>query len=259
MENGEFIRFIHRLADESALVIKPHFAALNFEVEIKEDETPLTIADLQAEEVMRNLIRREFPNHGIIGEEFGSEKENAEFVWILDPIDGTISFASGCPLFGTLICLLHQERPILGAINHPILDRLCLGDNNHTTVNGTRVQLRSVGKLSEATLLTTDVLGIANYQDQAGFESLARKTKYLRTWGDCYGYLLLASGGADIMLDPIMNPWDILPVIPIIQGANGVITSWAGSDAARGTSCVAANKRLHPMVMEILNTQRCRK
>ena len=253
MVNGEFIRFIRRLADESALVIKPHFAALNFEVEIKEDETPVTIADRQAEAVMRSLIRKVFPDHGIIGEEFGSENEDAEFVWILDPIDGTISFASGCPLFGTLICLLYQEQPILGVINQPILDLYCLGDNNHTTVNGTEVHMRSVGKLSEATLLTTDVLSIAEYQDNVGFETLARKTKYLRTWGDCYGYLLLASGGADIMLDPIMNPWDILPVIPIIQGAEGVITSWDGSDAVRGTSCVAANKRLHPIVMEILN------
>lgn len=256
MVNEECIRFIRKLADESALVIKPHFAALNFEVEIKEDETPVTIADRQAEEVMRRLIRKEFPNHGIVGEEFGSENEDAEFIWILDPIDGTISFASGCPLFGTLICLLHQEKPILGAINQPILNLFCLGDNNHTTVNGRRVQMRSVGKLTEATLLTTDVLSISAYQDQAGFDTLSRQTKYLRTWGDCYGYLLLASGGADIMLDPIMNPWDILPVIPIIQGADGVITSWTGSDAVRGTSCVAANKKLYPMVIEILNRKR---
>jgi histidinol phosphatase-like enzyme (inositol monophosphatase family) len=252
--NEEFIRFIHRLSDESAHVIKPHFAALNFEVEMKDDETPVTLADRQAEEVMRDLIRREFPNHGIIGEEYGSENEAAEFVWMLDPIDGTISFASGCPLFGTLICLLHEERPILGAINQPILDLLCLGDNNQTTVNGNRVQMRTVDKLSEATLLTTDVLSVPKYQEKAGFENLVQKIKYFRTWGDCYGYLLLAFGGADIMLDPIVNPWDILPVIPIIQGADGVITSWDGGDAARGTSCVAANKRLHPLVMEILQT-----
>lgn len=254
MVNEKFIRFIRRLADVSADVIKPHFAALNFEVEMKEDETPVTAADRQAEGVMRNLIRREFPNHGIIGEEFGSENEDAEFIWILDPIDGTISFASGCPLFGTLICLLHEKQPILGAINQPILDLFCLGDNNHTTVNGTQVQMRTVDRLSEATLLATDVLSIPKYQKKAGFENLVKEIKYFRTWGDCYGYLLLASGGADIMLDPIMNPWDILPVIPIIQGADGVITSWAGSDAVRGTSCVAANKRLHPLVMEILHT-----
>jgi myo-inositol-1(or 4)-monophosphatase len=114
--------------------------------------------------------------------------------------------------------------------------------------------MRTVDKLSEATLLTTDVLSVPKYQKKAGFESLAQKIKYFRTWGDCYGYLMLASGGADIMLDPIVNPWDILPVVPIIRGAHGVITSWDGGDAVRGTSCVAANKRLHPLVMEVLHS-----
>ena len=251
--NEEHVRFIHRLADESAKVIKPYFTVMNIEVEIKEDETPVTFADRQAEALMRDLIRREFPNHGIIGEEYGSENGDAEFVWILDPIDGTISFATGCPLFGTLICLLHEDRPILGAINQPILDLLCLGDNHRTSVNGSRVQMRKVAELAEATLLTTDVLSISEYQDGSGFEHLSQRVKYLRTWGDCYGYLLLACGGADIMLDPIMNPWDILPVIPIIQGAGGVISTWAGGDAVHGTSCVAANKQLHPIVTEILN------
>ena len=249
----EFTRFIHRLAETSAQVIKPYFAALNLEVEIKGDETPVTQADRQAEKVMRELIRKEFPNHGIIGEEFGGENETAEFVWMLDPIDGTISFTSGCPLFGTLICLLHERRPILGAINQPILNFLCIGDNDRTTVNGNPVRMREVDSLSEATLLTTDVLAIAKHQKGEGFENLLHRTKLFRTWGDCYGYLLLASGWADIMLDPIMNPWDILPIIPIIQGANGVITSWSGKDASRGDSCVTANKELHPLVLEILN------
>lgn len=249
----EFTRFVHRLAEESARVIKPYFADVNLEVELKADETPVTRADRQAEEVMRHLIRKEFPNHGIIGEEFGKENESAELVWMLDPIDGTISFASGCPLFGTLICLLHDGQPILGAINQPILDILCIGDNNQTTVNGARVQMREVEELSEATLLTTDVVHIAEYQKQAGFENLVQQTRIFRTWGDCYGYLLLASGWADIMLDPIMNPWDILPVIPIIRGANGIITSWVGDDASHGDSCVAANQKLHPLVLEILN------
>lgn len=249
----EFVNFIHRLAEESAQVIKPYFADLNFEIEMKEDKTPVTQADRQAEAVMRRLIHKEFPNHGIIGEEFGRENDTAEFVWILDPIDGTISFTSGCPLFGTLICLLHEGQPILGAINQPILDLLCIGNNDQTTVNGTSVRMREVDRLSEATLLTTDVVSISKYQKAEGFENLIREARLFRTWGDCYGYLLLASGGADIMLDPIVNLWDILPVIPIIQGANGTITSWSGGDASRGTSCVAANKKLHSLVLDMLN------
>ena len=249
----EFITFIHRLAQESAQVIKPYFAAFNLEVELKADETPVTQADRRAEEVMRGLIHKEFPNHGIIGEEFGSENDTAEFVWVLDPIDGTISFTSGCPLFGTLICLLHGGQPMLGAINQPILDLLCIGDNDQTTVNGRPVLMREMDRLSEASLLTTDILNVSKYQQKEGFDRLVQETQLFRTWGDCYGYLLVASGWADIMLDPIVNPWDILPIIPIIRGANGVITSWEGTDAVRGTSCVAANKELHPSVLKILN------
>ena len=249
----EFINFVHKLASESAQVIKPYFGTFDLEVELKSDETPVTAADRGAEEVMRHLIRKEFPDHGIIGEEFGDENEAAEFVWVLDPIDGTKSFASGCPLFGTLICLLYEGQPILGAINQPILERLCIGDNNQTTVNGHPVHVRETDRLSEAILLTTDILSVGEYQNKAGFENLLHGTKLFRTWGDCYGYLLLASGGADIMLDPIVNPWDVLPVIPVVRGAGGIITAWDGSDVVRGDSCVAASQNLHPRVLEILN------
>jgi fructose-1,6-bisphosphatase/inositol monophosphatase family enzyme len=121
-------------------------------------------------------------------------------------------------------------------------------------VNRRAVQLRQVPHLSEATLLTTDIASIAQYQKKEGFEKLLRQTRLFRTWGDCYGYLLVASGGADIMLDPLMNPWDILPLIPIIHGANGAITTWSGTEASQGNSCVAANKTLHPQVLEILNS-----
>jgi myo-inositol-1(or 4)-monophosphatase len=252
----EFINFVRKLAAESAEVIKPYFAAFDLKVELKEDETPVTAADRGAEEVMRHLIRKEFPDHGIIGEEFGSENEAAEFVWVLDPIDGTKSFTSGCPLFGTLICLLHEGQPVLGVINQPILEQLCIGDNNQTTVNGHPVHVPETDTLSEAILLTTDILSIGKYQNQAGFDNLLRGAKLFRTWGDCYGYLLLASGGADIMLDPIVNPWDVLPVIPVVRGAGGVITAWDGSDVVQGDSCVAATQNLHPHVLEILNADR---
>lgn len=249
----EFINFVCKLAAESAEVIKPYFAAFDLEVELKADETPVTAADREAEEVMRQLIRKEFPDHGIIGEEFGDENENAEFVWVLDPIDGTKSFTSGCPLFGTLICLLHEEQPVLGAINQPILDQLCIGDNEQTTVNGQPVWAPKTDTLSEAILLTTDILNVDKYQNKVGFETLLQQVKLFRTWGDCYGYLLLASGGADIMLDPIVNRWDVLPVIPVVRGAGGVITAWDGGDVVQADSCVAATQNLHPYVLEILN------
>jgi histidinol phosphatase-like enzyme (inositol monophosphatase family) len=254
MRTKEFTEFIRTLAEKSGEIIKPYFAKADLAFEIKEDQTLVTQADRQAEAVMRDLIRKTYPQHGILGEEFGPENSSAEFVWTLDPIDGTFSFARGCPLFGTLIGLLHADRPILGAIHHPILNQLCIGNNTETTLNGRAVQLREVKHLSEAMLLTTDVASIGKYQKKDGFEKLLTQTCQFRTWGDCYGYLLVASGGADIMLDPMMNPWDILPLIPIIQGANGVITTWSGTDAANGNSCVVANRTLHPQVLEILNS-----
>lgn len=254
MKTKEFTDFISTLAAKSGEVIKPYFTKADMAVEIKQDQTLVTQADREAEAVMRDLIRKTYPHHGILGEEFGPENTSAEFVWVLDPIDGTVSFARGCPLFGTLIGLLHDGKPLLGAIHQPLLSQMCIGSNTETTLNGRAVQLREIPHLSEAILLTTDIPSIARYQKKEGFERLAGQARLFRTWGDCYGYLLVASGGADIMLDPIMNPWDILPLIPIIQGAKGVITTWAGTDAATGSSCVAANRRLHPRVLEVLNS-----
>jgi myo-inositol-1(or 4)-monophosphatase len=254
MELKEFTDFIRTLAEKSGEVIRPYFARAGLAVECKKDQTIVTQADREAEELMRDLIRKRYPNHGILGEEFGADNVSAEFVWVLDPIDGTISFARGCPLFGTLIGLLHLQKPILGAIHNPVLNQLCIGNNTETTVNGRVVHVRELDRLSEATLLTTDITHIGKYQRRGGFENLLKQTNLFRTWGDCYGYLLVATGGADIMLDPFMNPWDVLPLIPIIQGANGVITTWSGADASQGNSCVVANKSLHPKVLAILNS-----
>ena len=204
MRLKEFTDFIYTLAEKSGEVIRPYFAKADLAVELKEDQTLVTQADRQAEAVMRDLIRKRYPQHGILGEEFGLENLSAEFVWSLDPIDGTLSFARGCPLFGTLIGLLHGGAPILGAIHHPVLNQLCIGNNTETTINGRTVRLREVHHLSEAMLLTTDLASVDNHR-RKGFEELLRRIRLYRTWGDCYGYLMVASGGADIMLDPMMN------------------------------------------------------
>jgi myo-inositol-1(or 4)-monophosphatase len=142
----------------------------------------------------------------------------------------------------------------LGAINLPVLEQFCSGDNRETTVNGKPVKMRETKELSQATLLTTDIQSISKYQRQSGFEKLAGEAKFFRTWGDCYGYFLAASGRADIMLDPVMSPWDVLALIPVIRGAGGVITTWQGEDAVKGNSSVAANQDLHPKVIKILNS-----
>lgn len=253
MISETLLPFVRQLADKSAAIITPYFANNNLQVETKADDTPVTHADRNAEKAMRDLIGRKYPAHGIIGEEFGVENPDAEFVWVIDPIDGTKSFASGCPLFGTLIGLLHEGRPVLGAINQPILNQFCYGDGHVTTCNGKRVFFRSTSQLEEITLLTTDVKNIFLHQSGANFERLAQRVKLFRTWGDCFGYLLLATGWADVMIDPILNPWDFLPIIPIITGANGAITAWDGTDPLQGNSIIAANKIVHSRVVEILN------
>ncbi len=253
MDLEPYRAFLIELAERSGEFIRPFFASPDLKVEVKADQTPVTLADRGAEELMRRMIRRRFPGHGIMGEEFGSENTGAEFVWTLDPVDGTKAFAASCPLFGTLIALSHQGRPVLGAIHQPVLRQLMVGDGAATTLNGRAVRVRPRARIEEATLLTSDPWNPGKYRNGPAFEALARKAALVRTWGDCYGYLLLASGWADVMCDPIMNPWDIQALIPVIQGAGGVITDWSGGDPVKSDSVVAAGPGLHAQVIAALN------
>lgn len=250
-----FIPFIESLARASREIILPYFRA-SFASSQKADATPVTEADLRAEELLRERIRRAYPDHGIIGEEFGKERDDAEFVWVLDPIDGTKTFMHGVPLFGTLIALCRDGEPVLGAIDLCALDQLIIGTGESTTLNGERVRMRDVPAIEEATVLTTDPLMIGKYKTIAGFHSLVTRAKLYRTWGDCYGYALLVAGYADVMIDPIMSAWDSLALIPIIRGAGGIITDYEGNDPVRGTSIVAAGKSIHHEVVRVLNAPR---
>ena len=254
MELTTYRDFILELANASGDLIRPYFGAANLGLQTKADETIVTKADRDAEALMRRMIARRFPEHGILGEEYGEERTDAEFVWVLDPIDGTISFASASPLFGTLIALLHEGRPVLGCIHQPVLRQLLLGDGATATLNGAPVHVRETPSLSRATLLVTDLLNVPKHQDGAAFEALTRDVKLVRTWGDCYGYLLLATGHADIMCDPIMNPWDVAALIPVVRGAGGVISDWQGGDAMGAESIVATTSQaLHDEVIARLN------
>ena len=245
--------FMVELARASGDFIRPLFGQRSLAVEAKADDTPVTLADRGAEELMRRLIRGKFPAHGIIGEEHGTERGDAEFVWVLDPVDGTKAFVTGVPLFGTLIGLLHRGQPVLGCIHQPVLGQLLLGDGTATTLNGAPVRCRPTARLADSTLLTCDWLSPAAHGKQAGFDRVARSVKLARTWADCYGYLLLASGWADVCLDPIMNPWDIAALVPCVRGAGGVITDWQGGPAYPATSTVAAaTPALHAQTLALL-------
>lgn len=247
---------MQELARESGAFILPFFGRPGIAVDLKEDQSPVTDADRGAEELMRRAIAGRFPAHGILGEEFGSERVDSEWVWVLDPIDGTKSFITGVPLWGTLIALLHHGQPVLGCIHQPVLKQLMIGDGESTTLNGSPVRCRSTRSIEEATLLTSDPLNPARFQDAAGYERLQGRARLVRTWGDCYGYLLLAAGWADIVLDPIMNPWDVAALVPVIRGAGGVISDWQGGPAYPANSIVAATTpELHAKVIAVLKSK----
>ncbi len=245
--------FLLELATASGDFIRPLFCRHDVAVELKGDLTPVTAADRGAEELLRRMINTRFPAHGILGEEFGPERIDAEFVWVLDPVDGTKSFVTGVPLFGTLIALLHHGQPVLGCIHQPILRQLVVGDGTTTTLNGTPVRCRATRALADATLLTCDWTTPSVHQNGPAFDRLSRSVKLARTWGDAYGYLLLATGWADLVVDPIMNPWDIAALVPVIRGAGGVITDWQGGAAYPAASTIAAaTPELHAATLAAL-------
>lgn len=247
----DFVDFSGELARASGDIIMRYFRS-DVAVETKADESPVTIADRRAEETMREMIMKEYPDHGIIGEEFGSHNEGAEYQWVLDPIDGTKSFISGTFLFGTLIGLMKDEEPIVGAINHPVTSHLLIGAGEETRLNGEVVRVSSTRSLRDAVMCYSDFIHVGQYQNGIAFQQLMGMTRYNRTWGDCHGYFLVATGYADIMLDPIMHLWDIVALIPVIKGAGGKITSWNGGPPLSGNGIIASNGPLHSQVLRVL-------
>lgn len=249
--------FAHQMADAAGEVILKYFRR-SFDVEDKADTSPVTQADKNSETVMRDLIEQYFPYDGIIGEEFGEKNKDAEFVWVLDPIDGTKSFISGVPLFGTLIALLYRGKPVLGLINQPYTKERWIGVQGKPTVfNGVTVKTRPCADLSRATLLSTaDKQMFADEKDKYSFKQLLNKVKTARFSTDCYGYALLSMGSADIVCEADMKLYDYAALIPIVCGAGGVMTNWRGDDLfeTNDTRILAAgDPQLLPLLTEALN------
>ncbi|HUC60372.1 MAG TPA: histidinol-phosphatase [Alphaproteobacteria bacterium] len=222
------IALAEALADAAGAIIRGHFRQ-PIAVDEKSDQTPVTIADRAAEAAMRALIEQRFPEHGIIGEEHGSTRAEAEHVWVLDPIDGTKSFISGIPLFGTLIALTRRGRPVLGVIDQPILRERWLGaEGRATTLNGAPVRARACAALDRATLFSTAPELMFQGADAAGFARLRAAVKLVRAGGDCYAYAQLASGFIDLVVEAQLKPYDYCALAPVIAGAGGTITDWQG-------------------------------
>ena len=254
MDLDQFQNFVFDLTRESGELILEHFCDPDLKVYLKNDASPVTEADRQAEQILRKRISERFPTHGILGEEFEPFRQEAEWTWLLDPIDGTKSFVAGVPLFGTVISLQFHGKPVFGAIHLPAMEgQLLVGDGNIALLDGNKVTVRRPGSCNEWVVLTSDERDIFTYRNEFGWKNLLNKVAYCRTWGDCYGYFLVATGKADIMLDPVVNVWDFHGVIPIINGAGGKITNWLGKDAAGSESTVAASVEIHSSVLSILN------
>ena len=226
-------------------------------VEIKADQTPVTQADREAEAVIRERITRSFPDHSILGEEGGETRGSATYRWIIDPIDGTKSFIHGVPFYAVLIGVEVAGKPAVGAVYVPALDEMiCAAQGLGCTWNGRQAQVSAVDDLAQATLLTTSVTSCMRRSD--AYERLAAQTLLQRTWGDAYGYVLVATGRAEIMLDAAMNPWDCAPLLPILQEAGGRFTTWQGEATIWGADAVGTNAALYQDVLEILQREQRR-
>jgi len=255
----DFEAFIGRLATASGEVILPFFrTSLSIDNKSMVHEfDPVTEADRAAEAVMRRLIKANFPQHGIVGEEFGSEHEDAEYVWVLDPIDGTKSFIAGFPIWGTLIALMHRGTPVFGMMHQPFIGERFSGDSGSAFYSGSagkrRLAVRRYASLQDATMFTTSPL-LMNAADRASFGRVEQAVRLTRYGGDCYSYCMLAAGHLDLVIETELKPYDIAALVPIITGAGGIVTTWEGSPATGGGRIVAAgDKRVHEAALKLLN------
>jgi myo-inositol-1(or 4)-monophosphatase len=254
----DFAAFVDELADVSGGAILPFFRT-SLSIENKAGQTgfdPVTAADRAAEAAMRGLIRRSFPGHGIIGEEFGSEATDAEYVWVLDPIDGTKSFISGMPAWGTLIGLTRFGEPVYGLMHQPFVGERFSGDGLSARYRGPAGQraliTRPCAKLTDAVLFTTSPK-LMNTADRAIFSKVEQSVRLSRYGGDCYAYCMVAAGHIDLVIETEIKPHDIAALIPIITGAGGEITTWEGGSAEKGGRIVAAgDRRVHAAAMAVL-------
>ncbi|MEP7064858.1 MAG: histidinol-phosphatase [Gemmatimonadota bacterium] len=233
------VEHVARIAGDIAL---SHYRT-SLVVESKADGSPVTIADRSAEQAARAWIESRFPNDGILGEELGIARPDALRRWILDPIDGTKTFVRGVPLWGTLVGVCERDDVLAGAAYFPALgEMLAAAQGEGCWWNGTRSRVSLLATLRDATVLTTDERFAGDSAHLAGWRSLSAKAAVSRSWGDCYGYLLVATGRAEVMVDGIVSPWDAAALMPIVEEAGGVFSDWAGTRTAFGGSAVATNQ-----------------
>lgn len=254
---SELLRFGHELADASGEVIMKYFRG-DLEVQSKGvDFDPVSIADKEAEKVLRGMIEKNHPGHGIFGEEGKDKSSSVSLRWILDPIDGTRSFLMGLPLWGTLIALYDGETPLLGIMNQPFAAERYEGsaEGSFRYWRGNRYLLRTrpCTKINEAILGATDPAMFLRNREASAFDRVARQVRMRRFGGDCYLYCALAAGWVDLVVESDLHYYDILPLIPIVEGAGGVMTNWQGGfPGDDGAVCAVGDANLHHLVLDLL-------
>lgn len=232
---------------------RSRFGSATLDVELKADGSPVTDADREAERLARAWIERRFPADGIVGEEFGAVRPGAARQWYLDPIDGTKSFVSGVPLWGTLVAVVEDGEAIAGVINCAAADELvAAAPGQGCWWNDQRCRVSDTARLEDAVVLTTDTRFGPTPGRRMGWDRLAGQARVARTWGDAYGYLLVATGRAEAMVDGILNPWDGAALVPILEEAGGVITDYQDRRRAVSDSAIATNRALAGVVRELL-------
>lgn len=223
------------------------------ETSTKSDGSYVTIADREAEAYLRQRIAERFPDDGVLGEEEGEREGRSGRRWILDPIDGTFAFVHGVPFYGVLIALEIDGEPSVGVVNIPALSEIVWAATGlGCFFNGETARVSATASLDEALLLATDFHGCARYGLGRAAELLQARARTSRTWGDCYGYVLVATGRADVMFDPVMNLWDCAPLLPIMEEAGGTFTDWRGERTVHGGNSIATNGLLFDEVMTLV-------
>jgi histidinol-phosphatase len=254
------VEFAHRLADEAGAVIRPFFRKRIDVTDkgVKGDYDPVTEADRRAEEAIRTLISRHYPEDGILGEELGVVAGTSPYRWLIDPIDGTRAFICGQPLWGTLLALQRADESVLGILDQPILHERFVGFGGKAEIraNGETVPLRTrpCVSLKQATISTTHPWSYFTDAQREAFVRLSGKARMTRFGGDCYAYGLLAMGFVDLIAEAQLKPWDIQPLIPIIEGAGGIVTDWQGEPVKGSGNVIAAgDPRVHAEAVAILS------
>lgn len=250
----EYRAFAERLAEAAAVAIQPYFRA-ELAVEDKGGRLydPVTVADQAAEDAMRTLIQAQYPDHGILGEEHGAVVGRSPLTWVLDPIDGTRAFITGLPLWGTLIALNDGTRPVLGVMNQPFTGERFIGTPEGAWRGETLLRTRRCADLASATLMCTTPDMFDTPARRQAFDTVAGQARLMRYGGDCYAYCMLASGFVDVIVEASLQPYDVQALMPIVEGAGGVMTAWDGGTAQQGGGVVACgDPALHEQVVALL-------